>query len=102
VEKTNATNSFVSSSPEGDVYYANHNTRSTQWTHPRTGRKKRVAGSLPFGWDRKILPDGKVVYVDHESMTTTYTDPRLAFAVETSPDGEAFDSNSFRQRFDAR
>ena len=86
---------------EGEVYYANHNTRFTQWTHPRTGRKKRVSGSLPFGWDRKILPDGKVIYVDHENGKTTYTDPRLAFALETTEDGD-FDKSNFRQRFDAR
>ena len=88
--------------PDGEVYYANHNIRATQWTHPRTGRKKRVAGSLPFGWDRKILPDGKVIYVDHENEKTTYTDPRLAFALETTDDGQSFSKTDFRQRFDAR
>ena len=36
----------------GQVYYANHHTKQTQWRHPRTGRKKRVAGALPFGWER--------------------------------------------------
>lgn len=81
---------------EGEVYYANHNIKLTQWTHPRTGRKKRVAGSLPFGWERKILPDGKIIYVDHENQKTTYSDPRLAFAVETDSD-----KSDFRQRFDA-
>lgn len=64
---------------------------------PRTGRKKRVAGSLPFGWERKVLNDGKIVYVDHENHRTTFADPRLAFAVETNLEKEVF-----RQRFDAR
>jgi len=63
----------------------------------RTGRKKRVGGSLPFGWERKVLEDGKIVYVDHENCRTTFADPRLAFAVETGLEKEAF-----RQRFDAR
>lgn len=27
---------------DGSVYYANHLTKNTQWTHPRTGKKKRV------------------------------------------------------------
>lgn len=27
---------------DGSVYYANHLTKNTQWTHPRTGMKKRV------------------------------------------------------------
>ena len=71
--------------------------RSTQWTHPRTGRRKQLTGSLPFGWEMKILDDGKVIYVDHESQKTTYTDPRLAFAVE---DG-SLEQSRFRQRFDA-
>ena len=71
--------------------------RSTQWTHPRTGRRKQLTGSLPFGWEMKILDDGKVIYVDHENQKTTYTDPRLAFAVE---DG-SLKQSQFRQRFDA-
>lgn len=29
---------------DGAVYYAHHVTRATQWKHPRTGKKKRVAG----------------------------------------------------------
>lgn len=28
---------------DGSVYYANHLTKNTQWTHPRTGKKKRVS-----------------------------------------------------------
>lgn len=27
---------------DGSVYYANHLTKNTQWTHPRTGKKKKV------------------------------------------------------------
>jgi len=26
-----------------------HEQKSTQWTHPLTGKKKRVVGDLPFG-----------------------------------------------------
>ena len=80
----------------GSVYYANHALASTQWTHPRTGKKKTVSETLPFGWDRKILDDNKVVYVDLLNKKTTYTDPRLAFAKETA----AYDS-PFRQKHDA-
>lgn len=80
----------------GSVYYANHIVKTTQWTHPRTGKRKTVSGSLPFGWERSVLDDGKVLFVNHESKKTTYTDPRLAFAVEETKKGDAF-----RQRFDA-
>ena len=48
----------------GAVYYANHALASTQWTHPRTGKRKTVSENLPFGWDRKILENNKVLYVD--------------------------------------
>lgn len=82
---------------DGSVFYANHLTKATQWTHPRTGKKKRVSGDLPFGWERCIdKTSGKVIYVDHENRRTTYTDPRLAFAVE-----EKDHPNDYRQRFDA-
>lgn len=82
---------------DGSVFYANHLTKATQWTHPRTGKKKRVSGELPFGWERCTDKDtGKVLYVDHENKRTTYTDPRLAFAVE-----EKEHVHDFRQRFDA-
>lgn len=82
---------------DGSVFYANHLTKNTQWTHPRTGKKKKVSGDLPFGWQRCVDKNtGKVIYVDHENRRTTYTDPRLAFAVE-----EKEHVNDYRQRFDA-
>lgn len=80
----------------GEVYYANHEMSSTQWSHPRTGRRKKVSENLPFGWERKILDDNKVVYVDMLNKKTTFTDPRLAFAKET-----VTSSTNFRQKFDA-
>jgi len=80
---------------QGEVFYVNHSETSTQWTHPRTGRKKKVSDNLPFGWERKILEDNKVVYVDHHNKRTTFTDPRLAFATETNAS-----KAGFRQRFD--
>lgn len=82
---------------DGSVFYANHLTKNTQWTHPRTGKKKVVSGELPFGWERCVdKTTGKIVYVDHENRRTTYTDPRLAFAIE-----EKEHVNDYRQRFDA-
>ncbi|XP_015601890.1 WW domain-containing oxidoreductase [Cephus cinctus] len=81
---------------DGNVYYVNHYTKGTQWTHPRTGRKKIVEGELPAGWERCVSEDGKVLFVDHMNRTTTYTDPRLAFATEYREI-----SQPVRQRFDA-
>lgn len=71
-------------------------TKLTQWKHPRTGKKKKVSGELPFGWGKHTDDTGKILYVDHENRRTTYTDPRLAFAIE-----EKDHPNDFRQRFDA-
>ena len=78
----------------GSVYYANHTNSTTQWTHPRTGKRKTVSTNLPFGWERVVLEDGKVVYVDNINQRTSYTDPRLAFAREETGSG-------FRQKHDA-
>uniref|UniRef100_A0A1B6E0E8 WW domain-containing oxidoreductase n=1 Tax=Clastoptera arizonana TaxID=38151 RepID=A0A1B6E0E8_9HEMI len=80
---------------DGCVYYVNHSTKGTQWTHPRTGRKKTVSGDLPFGWEKIVDNDGKIVFVDHENKRTTYTDPRLAFAIEEKPS-----PMDIRQQFD--
>ncbi|KAK0179882.1 hypothetical protein PV327_005593 [Microctonus hyperodae] len=80
---------------DGNVYYVNHYTKGSQWTHPRTGRKKLVEGELPSGWEKCVGDDGKIVYVDHAHHTTTYTDPRLAFATEYRET-----SQPLRQRFD--
>ncbi|KAI1285260.1 WW domain-containing oxidoreductase [Halotydeus destructor] len=81
---------------DGKVYYANHQDESTQWTHPKSGKKKRVSGELPFGWEKTVEADGTVIFVDHINKRTSYTDPRLAFAVE---DKEAGDD--VRQQFGA-
>jgi len=82
----------------GEVYYVNHLSTSTQWTHPRTGSMKTVSNNLPFGWERKIMEDNKVLYIDHQNQRTTFTDPRLAFAAEKSSNSEG---PSFRQKHDA-
>ncbi|XP_065336408.1 WW domain-containing oxidoreductase [Cloeon dipterum] len=81
--------------PDGRVYFVNHNTKGCQWTHPRTGKKKVVAGEIPFGWKKQVNEDGKIIYVDDINNRSTYADPRLAFALEEkeSPD-------DFRQKFD--
>ncbi|KAG8227059.1 hypothetical protein J437_LFUL013242, partial [Ladona fulva] len=81
---------------DGSVYYVNHSTKGTQWTHPRTGKKKIVSGDLPPGWERTVGDDGRVLFIDHVNRRTTYSDPRLAFASE-----EKEHPGDIRQRFDA-
>jgi len=91
---------------EGQVYYANRDTQSTQWHHPRTKCRKRVPGKLPLGWKRDVMSDGRILYVNQETQKTTFSDPRLAFAVEDRPsqsinNASSIHSGNFRQRFDA-
>ncbi|XP_055631233.1 WW domain-containing oxidoreductase [Toxorhynchites rutilus septentrionalis] len=83
---------------EGFVYYVHHQSKTTQWTHPRTGKIKRVSGELPLGWSKQVEEStGKTIFIDKATERKSYIDPRLAFAVEESPQviGE------LRQRFDS-
>lgn len=83
------------STQDGNVYFVNSYTKETQWTHPRTGRKKVIPKDLPFGWSKTADDEGKTVFVQHETGNKTYTDPRLAFAKD-----EKQHVHDFRQRFD--
>lgn len=73
---------------DGQVYYVNHKTRrwvvidffnilsnnkskwfffkikiSTQWLHPKTGKRKKLSGKLPINWQEQIADDGTITYV---------------------------------------
>ncbi|CAO1365959.1 unnamed protein product [Diamesa hyperborea] len=82
---------------EGHVYFLNHVTKSTQWTHPRTSKMKKVKGDLPLGWQKSVGEDGKILYTHSEKNLSSFTDPRLAFAVEETNNSQS----TIRQRFDA-
>ncbi|XP_071973606.1 WW domain-containing oxidoreductase isoform X3 [Engystomops pustulosus] len=73
------------STKDGWVYYANHLDEKTQWEHPKTGKRKRIAGDLPYGWEQETDENGQTYFVDHLNKRTTYLDPRLAFTVEDQP-----------------
>lgn len=49
-----------------DVTYGlvSHATQTTQWTHPKTGKKKRLAGELPFGWEMTTDESGVVLFIE--------------------------------------
>lgn len=52
----------------GRVYFANDNTRRTQWEDPRP---------LPEGWEEKIDPGTRArYYANHKAKTTQWGDPR--------------------------
>ncbi|KAM7332424.1 hypothetical protein ACRRTK_009132 [Alexandromys fortis] len=83
---------------DGWVYYANHTEEKTQWEHPKTGKRKRVAGGLYVR-----SPESQVCNIDelgkvsqcHINKRTTYLDPRLAFTVDDNPT-----KPTTRQRYD--
>ncbi|XP_035580772.1 WW domain-containing oxidoreductase isoform X5 [Zalophus californianus] len=81
---------------DGWVYYANHAEEKTQWEHPKTGKRKRIAGDLPYGWEQETDENGQVFFVDHINKRTTYLDPRLAFTVDDNPT-----KPTNRQRYDS-
>ncbi|CAD7086448.1 unnamed protein product [Hermetia illucens] len=83
---------------DGHVFYVNHKLKSTQWTHPRTGKMKRVSGELPIGWERRTEEGSdQILFYNKTTNQSTYTDPRLAFAVEE----QTQNVRDVRQRFDA-
>lgn len=47
---------------ESNLSLNSHNTETTQWTHPKSGKKKKLAGELPFGWVMEAQEDGTVIY----------------------------------------
>ena len=74
----------------GNVFYVDHNTRTTSWDDPRlTGSPEAAPASqldredslelqpLPPGWEEKFTESGKVFFVDHNNMKTTWEDPRF-------------------------
>ncbi|XP_030885600.1 WW domain-containing oxidoreductase-like [Leptonychotes weddellii] len=57
---------------DGWVYYANHAEEKTQWEHPKTGKRKRIAGDLPYGWEQETDENGQVFFVDRVGCHKAY------------------------------
>lgn len=47
-----------------DRLFRSHSNQTTQWTHPKTGKKKVLAGELPFGWERTVDEEGAVLFIE--------------------------------------
>jgi hypothetical protein len=74
--------------PEGRVYFINHNTR-TNTSDPRgssptpTGESVSLGGELlPTGWEAQRAVNGTVYYIDHNTRATTWLDPRVQIETE--------------------
>ncbi|XP_055385854.1 WW domain-containing oxidoreductase [Condylostylus longicornis] len=83
---------------DGFVFYVSHYEKRSQWTHPRTGKSKRVTGDLPIDWEKQIDQESKkTIFFNKKTNQVTYNDPRLAFAVE----GHPTNISEVRQRYDS-
>lgn len=77
-------------SNEGQLYYVDHNTRTTSWHLPSepfggpspheindAGTSTSVLNRpLPAGWERRLDQQGRTYYVDDNTRSTTWNDPR--------------------------
>lgn len=86
--------------PEGRVYFVDHNTRTTTWVDPRRQQYIRMyghtaggsgtvqqqpvsqLGPLPSGWEMRLTNTARVYFVDHNTKTTTWDDPRLPSSLD--------------------
>ncbi|CAB3982943.1 WW domain-containing oxidoreductase [Paramuricea clavata] len=73
---------------DGRIYYIDHNTKRTQWEHPKNGIVTRIEGELPFGWHKEQDEDGQDYYVDSVKGKTTYIDPRVALTTKPKVKGK--------------
>lgn len=48
---------------------SSHQDQKTQWTHPTTGKSKKVYGELPFGWEKEV----------HNSHLLSYLEQKIVF-----------------------
>ncbi|XP_064475308.1 E3 ubiquitin-protein ligase NEDD4-like isoform X2 [Ornithodoros turicata] len=78
--------------PNGRVFFIDHNTKTTTWVDPRTGKPSALPqhgalpgkpdgvddlGPLPDGWEERIHTDGRIFFIDHTARITQWEDPRL-------------------------
>ncbi|XP_055937343.1 membrane-associated guanylate kinase, WW and PDZ domain-containing protein 1-like isoform X2 [Argiope bruennichi] len=65
----------------GEPYFIDHNTGTSQWLDPRLSRiqKKTIEDcgddELPFGWERIDDPHYGTYYIDHVNRRTQYENP---------------------------
>ncbi|XP_012543245.1 transcriptional coactivator YAP1 isoform X3 [Monomorium pharaonis] len=78
--------------PEGQIYFLNHLTRTTTWEDPRKtaaaasvaavaaaveSSKSNALGPLPDGWEQARTPEGEIYFINHQTRTTSWFDPRI-------------------------
>ncbi|KAF8548881.1 hypothetical protein OG21DRAFT_1515796 [Imleria badia] len=82
--------------PRGRMYYVDHNTQTTTWSHPSSVNVATAGtgslpdyvdhqfGPLPPGWETRLTGTGRVFFVNHNTRTTTWDDPRLPSSSSSS------------------
>ncbi|RWS17199.1 E3 ubiquitin-protein ligase Nedd-4-like isoform X2, partial [Dinothrombium tinctorium] len=80
--------------PNGRMFFIDHNSKTTTWVDPRTGRPSPLPnqnnipnrpkltavddlGPLPDGWEERVHTDGRIFFIDHNTHSTQWEDPRL-------------------------
>ncbi|KAG8191530.1 hypothetical protein JTE90_019594 [Oedothorax gibbosus] len=81
----------------GESYFIDHNTGTSQWLDPRLSRiqKKTVEDcsddELPFGWERIDDPHYGTYYIDHVNRRTQYENPVIQ--ARKIPDNDGKETN---------
>ncbi|KAI4895095.1 hypothetical protein NFI96_026231 [Prochilodus magdalenae] len=86
----------------GEVYFIDHNTKTTSWMDPRCADKQQKPleecddDELPTGWEKIDDPVYGVYYVDHINRKTQYENPVLEARrkkqvdIQQPPEGERY------------
>lgn len=109
---------------DGQIYYLNHITKTTQWEDPRIqlrnqanamqqgltppanvreANKETVAapddlGPLPEGWEQALTESGDVYFINHNNRTTSWNDPRISDFLQKSIKATKSDINWLNAR----
>ena len=82
---------------DGQLYYMNHITKSTQWEDPRItlnglDQNNHIAqvgggtnGPLPSGWEQGVTNEGEIYFIDHRTHRTQWHDPRIPLNQQVVP-----------------
>ncbi|XP_069484132.1 membrane-associated guanylate kinase, WW and PDZ domain-containing protein 2 isoform X3 [Ambystoma mexicanum] len=67
---------------KGEIYFIDHNTKTTSWLDPRLAKKAKPPeeckeNELPYGWEKIDDPIYGAYYVDHINRRTQFENPVL-------------------------
>ena len=60
----------------GQVFYRNHNKKTTQWDHPLPALLRNL-GPMPPRWGMGVTNESEIYFMNHNDRSTTWYDPRL-------------------------